>query len=50
MGELTVPVLARALQRLLSSSNVHESGARVRPEMPCSARTAEHIILATDSS
>ena len=41
LGELTVPVLARALQRLLSSSDVHEGVARVRPEMPCSARTAE---------
>ena len=50
LGELTVPVLARALQRLLSSSDVQEAVARVRPEMPCSARTAEDIILAVVSA
>ena len=50
MEELTVPVLARALQRLLSSSDVHEGVSRVRPEMPCSARTATDIILAVVSA
>ena len=43
--EVDRPGPGTCLQRLLSSSDVHEGVARVRPEMPCSARTAEDIIL-----
>ena len=50
LGEWTVPVLARALERLLSSADVHGAAARVRPEMPCRGRTAEGIILAVVSA
>ena len=50
LRELTVPVLGRALQRLLSSSYVHEAAARVRVEMPCSGCTAEGVILAVVSA
>ena len=45
-GDTRFPVLARALQRLLSSSDVHEAMACIRQEVPCGVRTAAGIIRA----